>query len=72
MNRTKLYSVKPDDLRLTKTILELEKFNNINKDIFKPRAYKTKKTLGERIATASNTLFTPGSSNVVNNNKDQG
>ena len=37
LNRERFFNVKPDELRLLKTIIELEKFNRIDREIFKPR-----------------------------------
>ena len=41
--RTRFFSVKPDQMKILKTILELERFNNISVELFEPRKYNVNK-----------------------------
>ena len=41
--RTRFFSVKPDQMKILKTILELERLNNISVELFEPRKYNVNK-----------------------------
>ena len=39
----RLYAVKPDKKRIAMTIVEMERLNNVDLELFKPRQYNMKK-----------------------------
>ena len=41
--RTRFFTVKPEQKKILKTIIELERMNHLNMELFKPREYNRKK-----------------------------
>ena len=45
MNRARFFHIKPEKKRVAKTMVELERFNHVDKELFTPREYTNKSNL---------------------------
>ena len=42
MQRARFFNIKPEKKRVAKIMVELERLNNVDKELFTPREYKKK------------------------------